>query len=199
MLTVETSLRAQLEAGAEVAFIAEPAANRVYVSPKQMQRGSAVFERLIMANLRRYAAIVRQYDAALWFHNCGELTDAMIESFCTLKPAVPSLGSSRPLWEVAPLVPPTTVLYGNLPSKKFYSDSAVSVEQVRADAMELIGRMRALRRPFILGTECDVLHVPGCEGTIWAKVDTFMHVGAAAFRAHPWDSDRHRHVEVAGM
>ena len=69
--------------------------------------------------------------------------------------------------------------HGNLPSKKFYADSAVSIEQVRAEATELIGRMRALHRPFILGTECDVLQVPGSESTIWAKVDAFMQVGVA--------------------
>ena len=45
--------------------------------------------------------------------------------------------------------------------------------------------MRALHRPFILGTECDVLHVPGSESTIWAKVDAFMQVGAADTSTSP--------------
>ncbi len=185
MLAVETSLRAQLAAGAAMAFVAEPAANRVYVSPKQMARGSDVFDRLVMANLRRYAGVLREYEATLWFHNCGELTDAMIRSFCSLQPAVLSLGSSRPLWEVAPLVPSGTVLYGNLPSKQFSSDAAITVEQVRAAARDLVQHMRALGRPFILGTECDVLHVPEAVHTIWAKVDAFMRVGAAAQSPEP--------------
>ena len=43
-------------------------------------------------------------------HDCGELTDAMIVAFATLDPAVLSLGSSRPLWEVAPLVPKTIMV-----------------------------------------------------------------------------------------
>jgi hypothetical protein len=81
-----------------------------------------------------------------------------------------SLGSSRKLWEDARLVPGTTVLYGNLPSKKFYSDDVISVEQVRALADELIDNMKRVGHPFILGSECDVLHVPGCERQIMKKV-----------------------------
>src|ERR1035437_3444875 len=119
MMVVERSLRAQLEAGAKLAFIAEPAANKVYLSPKQMEKGSDVFERLVMVNLRRYKAVLDEYAVDLWFHDCGELTDAMIAEFASLDPAVLSLGSSRPLWEIAPLVSRNTVLYGNLPSKKF--------------------------------------------------------------------------------
>ena len=177
MATVERSLRAQLEAGARLAFICEPAANKVYISPKQMDKGSDVFDRLVMVNLLRYKAIVDEYGAELWFHDCGELTDAMIVSFCRLDPAVLSLGSSRPLWEIAPLVPGTTVLYGNLPSKKFYADSAITVQEVKDQASELVSRMRAFDQSFILGTECDVLNVPGSESIIWSKVDAIVEVG----------------------
>jgi uroporphyrinogen-III decarboxylase len=180
MLTVERSLRAQLDAGATLAFVAEPAANKVYISPRQMEKGSDIFDRLVMTNLRRYKAIVDEYGADLLLHDCGELTDAMISALVTVDPAVLSLGSSRPLWEVAPLVPATTVLYGNLPSKKFYSDTAMTIDQVTAQTAELIARMKVLHRPFILGSECDVLHVPGCEGSIWSKVDAFMRIGKEA-------------------
>lgn len=177
MLAVERSLRAQLAAGARLVFMAEPAANKVYVSPKQMEEGSDVFERLVMPNLRRYREILAAHGAELLFHCCGELTDRMIGRFCELDPAILSLGSSRPLWEVAPLVPPLTVLYGNLPSKQFYSDAVITVEQVRAQAATLVRRMREIGRPFILGTECDVLSVPGCETVIGAKVDALMEAG----------------------
>ena len=177
MLVIERSLRAQLEAGAKAIFIAEPAANKVYLSPKQIESGSDVFERLVMTNLRRYKAILDEYGADLFFHCCGELTDQMIASFCTLDPALLSLGSSRPLWEVAPLVPTRTVLFGNLPSKRFYSDSALPVSAVEDQACELVDRMQAINRPFILGSECDVLSVCGCEASILRKIDAFMSVG----------------------
>jgi uroporphyrinogen-III decarboxylase len=177
MLAVERSLRAQLAAGARLICIAEPAANRVYISPKQIEEGSDVYERVIMTSLRRVQAILAEHQADLFFHCCGELTDYMIRKFCELDPAVLSLGSSRPLWEVAPLVPETTVLFGNLPSKQFYSDAVLSVDAVKARAADLVGRMRAIGRPFILGSECDVLHVPGAEAAIHRKVDAFLEVG----------------------
>jgi len=177
MLVIERSLRAQLEAGARAIMIAEPAANKVYLSPKQIESGSDVFERLVMTGLRHYKAILDEYGADLFFHCCGELTDTMITSYCTLDPALLSLGSSRPLWEVAGLVPARTVLFGNLPSKRFYSDTLLPVAGVKAQAADLVAHMQALGRPFILGSECDVLSVCGCEQTILSKIDAFMSVG----------------------
>ena len=56
----------------------------------------------------------------------------MVEQFATrLDPAILSLGSSRTLWEDAALVPKSVVLFGNLPTKKFYSDEAMPDEQVK--------------------------------------------------------------------
>jgi hypothetical protein len=48
------------------------------------------------------------------------------------------------------------------------------VEDVRRLAADLIQRMRATGHPFILGSECDVLSVPGAEATIKAKVEAFL-------------------------
>lgn len=110
----------------------------------------------------------------LIFHNCGELTDGMVGRFAALDPAILSLGSSRRLWEDAARVGKSIVLYGNLPTKKFYSDKLISVEQVRRLSIELLERMRATGHPFILGSECDILSVPGCEQTIMAKVEAFL-------------------------
>jgi hypothetical protein len=60
----------------------------------------------------------------LIFHDCGELTGFMVEQFATrLDPAILSMGSSRKLWEDAALVPKSVVLFGNLPTKTFYSDA----------------------------------------------------------------------------
>jgi hypothetical protein len=78
------------------------------------------------------------------------------------------------LWQDAALVSKTTVLYGNLPTKQFHSDQLVSVAQVRQLARDLIRRMREVGHPFILGSECDVLSVPGSEQTIKAKVTAFL-------------------------
>jgi uroporphyrinogen-III decarboxylase len=177
MLMVERSLRAQLAVGARLICVAEPAANRVYVSPKQIEEGSDVYERMVMKNLRRLKAIMDEHHADLFFHCCGELSDYMLGKFGELDPAVLSLGCSRPLWEVAQIVPSTTVLFGNLPSKQFFSDTVISVEAVQAQAADLVARMQAIRRPFILGSECDVLYVNGCEETISRKIDAFLAVG----------------------
>ncbi len=167
-------VRRQVAAGAKLVVIAEPATNKVFFSPKQMHKGSDVFERYAMAPNRRLAGLIREMGAELFFHCCGELIDEMLVAFGTLDPAVLSLGSSRVLWEDAALVPKTTILYGNLPSKKFYSTTLLTKAQVAAAAHDLIVRMREAGHPFILGTECDVLHVPGCECTIREKVDAIL-------------------------
>lgn len=168
--TVLRSVQAQIHAGAKAIFIAEPAASVAYLSPKQIQEGSDIFERYPMAHNRRVKQLMERHGVDLIFHCCGELIDPMVQAFASLDPAILSLGSSRKLWEDARLVPKTTVLYGNLPSKKFYSDDVITVEQVRALADELIANMKRVGHPFILGSECDVLHVPGCEHQIMKKV-----------------------------
>jgi len=165
---------AQLAAGAKAVFIAEPAANSVFLSPKQLAAGADIFERYVTAPNRRIAALLAAHGADLIFHCCGELTDEMVGAFGSLDPAILSLGSSRKLWEDARLVSPRTVLYGNLPSKHFYSDEVVSLDDVRRMACDLLAKMRAAGHPFILGSECDILHVPGHAETIQSKVDAFV-------------------------
>jgi hypothetical protein len=85
-----------------------------------------------------------------------------------------SLGSSRRLWEDAAVVPPEVVLFGNLPTKHFYSDSTMPVELVRARTRELVTRMRETGHPFVLGSECDVLHVEEAADAIRRKVDAML-------------------------
>ncbi len=159
-----------IEAGARAVLVAEPAANRVYVSPRQMARGSDVFERLVLEPNRRVAERLARRDVDLVFHCCGELAAPMLDGFCRLRPAVLSLGSSRRLWEDARSVPRDVVLYGNLPSKLFYSDEAMPESRVAELAAALAARMQACGHPFIMGTECDTLHVEGASGAIRAKV-----------------------------
>jgi uroporphyrinogen-III decarboxylase len=173
--TVLRSARAQIAAGAKAMLICEPAANIVYLSPRHMRRDPEVLERWILGPNRRLAQLLESHDVDLIFHDCGELEEEMVRRFAAeLRPKVLSLGSSRSLWEDAALVAPDIVLYGNLPTKTFYSDSSMPVEEVRRRTRELVERMRACGHPHILGSECDVLHVPDADATIRRKVDEML-------------------------
>jgi len=174
-LAVVRSLRAQAEAGAAVAIVCEPAASAVFVSPRQMAQGSPVFERFVLEPALRLTTLLDGHGVDLFLHDCGEPTTGMIEALATrVRPAVLSLGSSRRLWEDAAVVPRDVVLFGNLPSKHFYSDETLPVEAVRAATRELVARMRESGHPFILGSECDVLHVPEAAATIRRKVEAML-------------------------
>jgi uroporphyrinogen-III decarboxylase len=168
-------LRSQIKAGAKAMIICEPAANKVYFSPRQLAGSYAVFDRMVMEPNRQIRSLLGECGVDLIFHDCGELLEEMVRRFASLDPAILSLGSSRVLWEDAALVSPKTVLYGNLPTKKFYSDALVTREEVKRLSLELIRRMNERGHPFILGSECDVLSVPGQERTIWGKVEEFLN------------------------
>lgn len=174
VLTVQRGIRMLVDAGARAICLCEPAANTVYLSPRQLEAGADIFERLVMANLRRIKGTLDELGADLILHDCGELIDPMIRDFVTLDPAILSLGSSRRLWEDARLVPRSTVLFGNLPTKNFYSDAQVPLDSVGRLSGDLIRHMREIGHPFILGSECDVLSVPGSEDTINAKIERMM-------------------------
>ncbi|HVZ65213.1 MAG TPA: uroporphyrinogen decarboxylase family protein [Lacunisphaera sp.] len=163
-----------LAAGAEAVFVAEPAANQVYFSPLQLAAGSDIFDRCVLAPNRRIADLVADRRAELIFHCCGELTDQMVAGFGTLRPAMLSLGSSRSLAHDASLVPADTVLYGNIASKLFYSDPLMPLARVAGDTARLAAAMAVAGHPFILGTECDTLHVPEYAETIRRKVDRLL-------------------------
>jgi uroporphyrinogen-III decarboxylase len=162
-------------AGARAVFIAEPAANQIYFSPLQIADGSDIFERCVLQPNRRVAALLADRGVDLFFHCCGELAEVMLDGFCRLRPALLSLGSSRRLWEDAKRVPKDTVLYGNLASKMFYSDQFMPVARVAELTADLAARMAACGHPFILGTECDTLHVPEYAETISSKVDCLLN------------------------
>lgn len=172
--TIQKHLDAQIEAGAKAIILCEPAAHKVYFSPNQLAKSCAVFDRYVMRFNLVLREQLRSRGVDLIFHDCGELLDGMVQRFATLDPAMISLGSSRLLWEDAALLPKSTVLYGNLPTKQFYSDSLVSVAKVRQLSADLTRRLRAVGHPFILGSECDILSVPGSEQTIKAKVEAFL-------------------------
>jgi uroporphyrinogen-III decarboxylase len=168
------SISAQIDAGAKAVIICEPAASVAFFSPKQLAKGTDVFERLVMVPNRKVKELLASRGADLIFHDCGELVDQMISSFSTLDPAMMSLGSSRKLWEDAALIPDDIVLYGNLPTKRFFS-SDLGVDEVKRMTCDLIEKMSATGHPFILGSECDVLSVPEVRESISGKVDAFLH------------------------
>lgn len=171
-------LRAQIAAGAKAIILCEPAANTVFFSPKQLAESYATFDRFVMEPMRRITGLLTASGVDLVFHDCGELTDDMVRRFATLNAAMISLGSSRRLWEDASLLPKDTVLYGNLPTRRFYAKQLTTAE-VEAMAQDLLEKMHATGHPFILGSECDVLSVPGCEHEIIGKVDAFMRCACA--------------------
>lgn len=172
--TIDGYIDAQIQAGAKAFILCEPAANKVYFSPNQLEESYHIFDRYVMDLNLAIREKLRAADVELIFHDCGELTDGMVERFGQLDSAMISLGCSRMLWEDARLLPKSTVLYGNLPTKQFYSDELVPLQKVRELSTELLQKMRGTGHPFILGSECDVLSVPGYERTIKAKVEEFL-------------------------
>ena len=166
---------AQIDAGAKAIIVCEPAANQVYFSPKQLENSFGIFDRYVTEPMRRIRDLFDKRGVDLVFHDCGELTDGMVERFASLDAAMISFGCSRKLWEDAARVPKTTVLFGNLPTKSFMSPSLTTTE-VEHLARTLLEKMRAANHPFILGSECDVLSVPGSEAEILSKVDAFMNL-----------------------
>jgi uroporphyrinogen-III decarboxylase len=166
---------AQIDAGAKAMIVCEPAANLVYFSPNQLDNSFEIFDRYVTEPMRRVKALLDSRGVDLVFHDCGELTEGMVERFATLDAAMISFGCSRQLWEDAALIPKSTVLYGNLPTKNFMS-SQLTVAEVERLSKNLLQKMREVGHPFILGSECDVLSVPGSEREILAKVDAFMKV-----------------------
>jgi len=172
---VHRSVRSQVEHGARAMMICEPTACTAFISPRQLKAGSNLFERLVMEPNLRLKALLDEMDCDLIFHDCGELIDPMVEAFGNrLHPVILSLGSSRRLWEDARLVPRDVVLYGNLPSKSFYSDSVMPLEEVTRRTDELMEHMQDCGHPHIVGSECDVLFVPEAQEAIRKKVDAMM-------------------------
>lgn len=170
------SILLQIEAGAEVICVCEPAANTVYISPDTLQEASEdIFDRLIIEPNKKITQLIQKNDRQLIFHDCGELTDLMLKKICILNPQVLSLGSSRDLAKDASIVPDNIVLLGNLPSKEFFQKDRLSVDEVERLTCELQKNMIATKHPFILASECDVLSVKGSENIIQQKVDKMMN------------------------
>jgi uroporphyrinogen-III decarboxylase len=160
----------QIAAGAQAICVCEPAYNTVYISPREMERDPAILQKLVIGPNLRIKDVMQRRGLELIFHDCGELNEAIIRSMAQLDPAILSLGSPCDLPSIAALIPQRTVIMGNLPSKKFYPDQGITVNQVRQQGRLLQDAMETTGHPFNLGTECDVLCVEGCRETIHRKV-----------------------------
>ncbi|MBE0660462.1 MAG: hypothetical protein IH602_22400 [Bryobacteraceae bacterium] len=175
---VARSVKAQIEAGARAMIICEPAANIVFLSPRQLAKSEGAFARFVLEPNLRVRSLMDEAGVDLIFHNCGHLDDKMVRAFGhVIHPSVLSMGSSRKLWQDAALVPDDVVLFGNLPTRMFYSDADMPCELVASMTRELAGRMEETGHPHILGSECDVLHVEGASGTILKKVEILLAEG----------------------
>jgi uroporphyrinogen-III decarboxylase len=170
---IRRSCEAQIDAGAAAVFVCEPAANSVFFSPNQLEEGSTVWDDFVIEPNKRLKKLFESRGVDLIFHDCGSLSTAMVASFAVLDPAMISFGSPVKLWEVESFVPKTTVIYGNLPTKKFYSDEEVPLDALPGMVGEIESRLRASAHPFIVGSECDVLSMPGYEDVIMRKVKAF--------------------------
>jgi len=177
---VVRSVRAQIDAGARAILVCEPAANIVFLSPRQLKQRPEAFTEFVLEPNLRIRNIMEEAGVDLIFHDCGELNAQMVRAFGhVLRPAMLSLGSSRTLWEDAALLPSDVVLFGNLPTRMFYSDSVMPGHEVRERTLSLAARMAGTGHPHILGSECDVLHVEGASETILAKVHILLNEGLA--------------------
>ena len=171
---------AQIKAGARAIFLCEPAANLVYFSPNQIREGSPVYDDFVTQPNLRLKALLNANDVDLLFHDCGELIPEMIQSFGKLKPRLISFGSPVKLWEIEQYVDKDVVLFGNLPTKKFYSDEDVPIDGIAGMVAEIEEKLRPSGHPFIVGSECDVLSMPGYEKSILAKINVMCGCGQHA-------------------
>ena len=68
--------------------------NVTYVSPRQLARGSDVFERYVMRPNRALRAMLAEAGVDLMLHDCGELVEPMLVSLASLDPASESLSAA---------------------------------------------------------------------------------------------------------
>ncbi len=172
-LVVRRYCEAQLKAGARAIFVCEPAANDVFFSPNQLEEGSSVFSDFVIGPNSRLKGAIESGGADYLFHDCGSLSPLMASAISGLKPALLSLGSAVSLWEIEASVSKDVVLFGNLPTKKFYSDEEVPLDSIPRMVREIEDRLGPTAHPFIVGSECDILAMPGYEETIKRKVEAF--------------------------
>ena len=175
-LIITKYIQKQAAAGAKAICVCEPAANKIYISPDTMTEETGdIFDRYVISINQRLTDEMARNGVDLIFHDCGDITELMLKKISTLHPVILSLGSPVKLWEAATIVPKDIVLFGNLPTKQFFMDETISPERVEELSLELLTKMEATGHPFILGSECDVLSVRGCEKIISNKINIMLN------------------------
>ena len=163
---IRRSAQMQIEAGAKLICICEPAANTAFISPDMLTEDTDVFDRYVLSYNNKILELMNAAGVDLLLHDCGELSDAMIQKLCKLRPVILSLGSSRELWHDAHLVPKDIVLFGNVSTKNLMYIPEVKLKQTVRDLRE---KMEASGHPFILGSECDIMSIPGYEKLLFER------------------------------
>ena len=81
---VSRSVASQMRHGAKAIMVCEPAASTAFISPRQMNAGSHLFEHLVNATCDLcIKALLDEGGCDLIFHNCGELTESMVGALGT--------------------------------------------------------------------------------------------------------------------
>jgi uroporphyrinogen-III decarboxylase len=132
-----------------------------------------VFSDFVIEPNRRIKTAIESAGADFLFHDCGSLSMRMVEAISELHPALLSLGSAVKLWEIEPHVDDDIVLFGNLPTKKFYSDDEVPLEKIPSMVNEIERNLEPSGHPHIIASECDILSMNGYESIIKRKVEAF--------------------------
>lgn len=175
-LIITKYIQKQAAAGAKAICICEPAANKIYISPDTMtDEEGDIFDCYVISINQRIKDEMANNSVDLIFHDCGDITPLMLKKISTLHPVILSLGSPVKLWDAATVVPRDIILFGNLPTKQFFMDETISPQRVEEMSEELLTKMTATNHPFILGSECDVLSVPGYEKTILNKINIMLN------------------------
>ena len=77
---VHANCAAQIKAGARAIFLCEPAANRVYFSPRQIRKGTSVYDKFVTEPNLRLKQLLDDNSVDLLFHDCGEVIPEMVTS-----------------------------------------------------------------------------------------------------------------------
>jgi uroporphyrinogen decarboxylase len=136
----ETYLKAQLEAGAGMLVILEPSA--VLLSPRLFQDFCLPLLRKIIATLA----------GPVILHICGD-TDHLLPAMAATGAQGLSLDARVDLLEAVRVVPPETVLVGNLHPVEVMVELAP--RQVEEKTQDLLRRMQGIEN-FILSSGCDL-------------------------------------------
>ena len=166
VIIIKRSAKLQIDAGAELMCVCEPAANMAFISPDLLTEDNDIFDKYVISYNKQIVDLLNDNNVNLFLHDCGELSDIMLKKLCRLNPVILSLGSSRKLWEDAQVVPENIILFGNISTKYL---TTVEDNQFNENIDLLLNKMPETGHPYILGSECDILSITGYEKILYDK------------------------------